>query len=45
MRILLDECVDRRLRLLLTGHDCQTAAYAKLSGVENGALLDAAERL
>ena len=43
MRILLDECVDQRLRLLLTGHDCQTAGYAKLSGLTNGALLDAAE--
>lgn len=43
MRILLDECVDQRLRLLFTGHDCQTAAYAKLSGLKNGALLTAAE--
>src|SRR5579871_4061179 len=32
MRILLDECVDQRLRLAFTGHDCQTAGYAKLSG-------------
>jgi predicted nuclease of predicted toxin-antitoxin system len=44
MRILLDECVDQRLRLLLTGHDCETAGYAKLAGLKNGALLDAAER-
>ena len=43
MRILVDECVDQRLRLLFTGHDCQTAAYAKLSGLKNGALLTAAE--
>lgn len=43
MRILLDECVDQRLRLLCTGHDCQTAAYAKVSGLKNGALLTAAE--
>jgi len=43
MRILLDECVDQRLRRLFTGHDCQTAAYAKLSGLKNGALLTAAE--
>lgn len=34
MRILLDECVDQRLRLLLSGHDCQTAGYAKLSGLK-----------
>jgi hypothetical protein len=43
MRILLDECVDQRLRLLFTGHDCQTAGYTKLSGLKNGALLTAAE--
>ena len=43
MRILLDECVDQRLRLQFTGHDCQTAGYAKLSGLKNGALLTAAE--
>lgn len=43
MRILIDECVDQRLRLSFTGHDCETAAYAKLSGLKNGALLVAAE--
>lgn len=43
MRILVDECVDQRLRLLFTGHHCETAAYAKLAGLKNGALLAAAE--
>ena len=43
MRILLDECVDQRLRLLFIGHDCRTAGYAKLSGLKNGELLTAAE--
>jgi hypothetical protein len=43
MRILIDECVDQRVRLLFAGHDCQTAAYAKLAGLKNGALLAAAE--
>lgn len=43
MRILLDECVDQRLRLLFPGHDCQTAGYAKLAGLKNGVLLAAAE--
>jgi hypothetical protein len=43
MRILLDECVDQRLRFSFTTHDCQTAGYAQLSGLKNGALLDAAE--
>ena len=43
MRILLDECVDQRMRHLLTGHDCQSAGYAKLAGLKNGVLLAAAE--
>ena len=43
MRILIDECVDERLRLLFPGHDCQTARFAKLAGLKNGRLLEAAE--
>jgi len=43
MRLLIDECVDERLRLLFPGHDCQTARFAKLVGLKNGQLLDAAE--
>lgn len=43
MRILIDECVDQRLRLLLGAHDSQTAAYAGFAGLKNGALLAAAE--
>ena len=43
MKILIDECIDQNLRLLFTGHDCQTAAYAKLAGLKNGVLLTAAE--
>ena len=43
MRILIDECVDQRLRLLFVGHDCQTAAYAEVAGLKNGELLTAAE--
>lgn len=43
MRILLDECIDQRLRLLFAGHDRQTAGYAKLAGLKNGELLAAAE--
>lgn len=43
MRILIDECVDQRMRSLFDGHDCQTAAYAGLAGLKNGALLAAAE--
>jgi hypothetical protein len=44
MFILIDECVDQRLRLLFSGHKCQTAAYAKLAGLKNGALLAAARK-
>ena len=43
MRILIDECVDERLRLLFPDHDCQTARFAKLAGLKNGRLLEAAE--
>src|SRR6266852_1469485 len=43
MRILIDECVDERFRHYLPDHDCQTARHAGLAGLENGALLSAAE--
>jgi predicted nuclease of predicted toxin-antitoxin system len=43
MRLLIDECVDERLRLLFPGHECQTARFANLAGLKNGQLLDAAE--
>jgi hypothetical protein len=43
MRLLIDECVDERLRHLFLGHDCQTARYANLAGLKSGRLLDAAE--
>ncbi len=43
MKILLDECVDQKLRLAFGKHDCQTAMYARLAGLKNGALLAAAE--
>jgi hypothetical protein len=42
MRLLSDECIDERLRLLFPGYDCQTARYAKLAGLKNGDLLEAA---
>ena len=43
MRLLIDECIDERLRNLFPGHDCQTVRYAKLAGLKNGELLFAAE--
>jgi len=43
MRVLLDECVNEGLRKYFPDHDCQTARYAGLAGLENGQLLTAAE--
>lgn len=43
MRVLLDECVEERLRHHLPGHECQTARYAGFAGLENGELLKEAE--
>jgi hypothetical protein len=43
MRLLLDECIDERLRHEFPGHDCQTARYARLAGLKNGRLPLAAE--
>jgi hypothetical protein len=42
MRVLIDECIDERLRNHLPGHDCQTVRYAGLTGLKNGDLLTAA---
>lgn len=43
MRLLLDECIDERLRHLFPAFECQTARFAALSGLKNGDLLEAAE--
>jgi predicted nuclease of predicted toxin-antitoxin system len=43
MKILLDECVPRRLRNHLPGHECQSAQHAGFAGLENVDLLTAAE--
>ena len=43
MRVLLDECVNQRLRNYLPGHDCESAEYAGFAGLKNGELLNAAE--
>ena len=43
MRLLIDECVDERLRLLFPGYECQTARFANLAGLKNGRLIEAAE--
>jgi len=39
MKLLLDECTPKRLRLDFPGHDVQTVQEAGLKGLKNGALL------
>jgi hypothetical protein len=43
MRVLLDECVPRRLKRELPGHEVRTATERGWSGVKNGRLLALAE--
>ena len=43
MRILLDECVNHKLRNHLPGHQCQSARFAGFGGLRNGELLAGAE--
>jgi len=44
MKVLLDECIPRKLKPLLSGHECRTAVEAGFAGKKNGELLDLAER-
>src|SRR5580658_8429431 len=43
MKILIDECVPRKLKPYLTGHACRTVSEAGFSGKKNGILLGLAE--
>ena len=43
MRILLNENLPHKLRLLLAGHEVRTTAYQGWAGLTNRALLKAAE--
>jgi hypothetical protein len=43
LRLLLDECVDRRLARDLTGHEVKTVPEMGWSGVKNGELLTLAQ--
>lgn len=43
MRILLDECIDRRLAKLLIGHEVRTVPQEGWAGIKNGQLLNLAE--
>jgi hypothetical protein len=42
MRVLLDECVPRKLKNHLLGHECVTVPDAGLAGKKNGELLSLA---
>ena len=43
MRLLLDECVPKRLKRELRGHEVRTVHDAGWAGIKNGALLRAAD--
>lgn len=44
MKVLLDECVDRRLAPELTGHDVSTVPQMGWAAIRNGELLSLAEK-
>jgi hypothetical protein len=44
MRVLLDECVPRKLGRSLPGHECRTVPQEGFSGTKNGELLELAEK-
>jgi predicted nuclease of predicted toxin-antitoxin system len=44
MKILLDECIPRKLKYSLPDHECHTLPEAGLAGRKNGFLLDLAEK-
>ena len=44
MRVLIDECLPRPLKSLLTGHDYRTVQEMGWDGVKNGELLLLAEK-
>jgi predicted nuclease of predicted toxin-antitoxin system len=43
MKILLDECIPRKLKNALPDYECHTVPEAGLAGQKNGALLSQAE--
>jgi predicted nuclease of predicted toxin-antitoxin system len=45
LRVLLDECVDRRLAKHFAEHSVQTVAEMDWAGIKNGELLDRAKSL
>jgi hypothetical protein len=45
VRVLLDECLPRKLKDSLPGHECATAPESGLAGKKNGQLLSLAESM
>jgi Domain of unknown function (DUF5615) len=45
MKVLLDECVPRKFKHHLPGHECHTVPEAGLGGQKNGELLSLAEQM
>jgi predicted nuclease of predicted toxin-antitoxin system len=43
MKVLLDECIPRRFKRSLGGHECRTVPEVGLAGKKNGELLTLAE--
>jgi len=43
MKVLLDECLPRKLKGALAGHDCRTVPEEGFAGQKNGRLLSLAE--
>jgi predicted nuclease of predicted toxin-antitoxin system len=43
MRVLLDECLPRKLKNAFRMHECRTAPEAGFAGIKNGTLLRLAE--
>jgi hypothetical protein len=43
MRVLLDECIPRKFKMVLSGHECNTVPEVGLAGKKNGVLLSLAE--
>jgi Domain of unknown function (DUF5615) len=44
MRVLLDECIPKKFKNSLIGHDCSTVPEVGLAGKKNGELLSLAEQ-
>jgi len=44
VKLLLDECIDRRLARDLAGHEVRTVPQMGWAGIKNGALLTLAEK-